>query len=367
MPTNDVVDETNETITVSGTSGTLTVNSATITLTDDDAAPTAITADRGRRRRGRGRRRHHHHGDGHRGRDDPVRHGHDGDRERRRERDANGSGTSRRCRISTSRSPPGRRARTTPSPLTPTNDAVDETDETVTVSGMSGSLTVNSATINLTDRRRRADLDHAHGGRRRRGRGRRRCHHHGDRLRERRHGVHPALGPSASAWPAAARSRRWTSRRCRRSTSCSCWGAERERGLHVDADRRYGGRGGRDHHGESARRGSLPVNSARISLTDDDGVPTSLTLTVDDDTVGEGDGPATIRVTATLNGTGRFGEAKTVRCARVGKWHRDRGGFPRRCQSFDITINASADERRRHLHPDADRRRGGRDQRGPSR
>ena len=41
--------------------------------------------------------------------------------------------------------------------LTPTNDAVDETDETVTVSGSSGSLTVNSATISLTDRRGDAD------------------------------------------------------------------------------------------------------------------------------------------------------------------------------------------------------------------
>ena len=42
-PTDDAVDETNETVTVSGESGSLTVNSATITLTDDDAAPTAIT------------------------------------------------------------------------------------------------------------------------------------------------------------------------------------------------------------------------------------------------------------------------------------------------------------------------------------
>ena len=37
------VDETDETITVSGASGSLTVKSATVSLTDDDAAPTAIT------------------------------------------------------------------------------------------------------------------------------------------------------------------------------------------------------------------------------------------------------------------------------------------------------------------------------------
>ena len=42
-PTDDAVDETNETVTVSGTSGSLTVTSATITLTDDDGAPSSIT------------------------------------------------------------------------------------------------------------------------------------------------------------------------------------------------------------------------------------------------------------------------------------------------------------------------------------
>ena len=35
--------------------------------------------------------------------------------------------------------------------LTPTNDVVDETDETITVRGASTGLTVNSATISLTD------------------------------------------------------------------------------------------------------------------------------------------------------------------------------------------------------------------------
>ena len=39
-PTDDALDETDETITVSGASGGLTVSPATISLTDDDAAPT---------------------------------------------------------------------------------------------------------------------------------------------------------------------------------------------------------------------------------------------------------------------------------------------------------------------------------------
>ena len=42
-PTDDVLDETNETINVSGTSGSLTITPATITITDDDDEPGAIT------------------------------------------------------------------------------------------------------------------------------------------------------------------------------------------------------------------------------------------------------------------------------------------------------------------------------------
>ena len=42
-PTDDVLDEANETINVTGTSGSLTITSATVTINDDDAAPTGIT------------------------------------------------------------------------------------------------------------------------------------------------------------------------------------------------------------------------------------------------------------------------------------------------------------------------------------
>ena len=41
-PTNDVLDEANETINVTGTSGSLTITATTITITDDDDAPGAI-------------------------------------------------------------------------------------------------------------------------------------------------------------------------------------------------------------------------------------------------------------------------------------------------------------------------------------
>ena len=41
-PTDDVLDEANETISVTGTSGSLTITATTVTITDDDAAPGAI-------------------------------------------------------------------------------------------------------------------------------------------------------------------------------------------------------------------------------------------------------------------------------------------------------------------------------------
>ena len=56
----------------------------------------------------------------------------------------------------------------------------------------------------------------------------------------------------------------------------------------------------------------LRVNSATISLADDDGAPTAITLTVDDASVGEGDGATTITVEARW--TGRPGSLTPGRC-----------------------------------------------------
>ena len=52
----------------------------------------------------------------------------------------------------------------------------------------------------------------------------------------------------------------------------------------------------------SGASGSLTVNSDTITLADDDAAPTSITLTVDDNSVGEGDGATMITVTATVDG-----------------------------------------------------------------
>ena len=149
-PTDDVVDETNETVTVSGTSGSLTVNSATISLTDNDAAPTSITLTVN---------------------DNSVG---EGDGATTITVTATVGGTTRFAAATTVTVSvagsgtatavdftavsdfditiaAGIASGTSTFTLTPTNDTQDETDETITVSGTSGTLTVTSATISLTD------------------------------------------------------------------------------------------------------------------------------------------------------------------------------------------------------------------------
>ena len=84
---------------------------------------------------------------------------------------------------------------------------------------------------------------------------------------------------------------------------------------------------------------SAPTNAAVSNtagtgtgtITDDDAAPTSITLTVDDNAVGEGDGATTITVTATVDGTTRFAAAKTVRVSVAGSGRRRRW-TSRRCR-----------------------------------
>ena len=85
----------------------------------------------------------------------------------------------------------------------------------------------------------------------------------------------------------------------------------------------------------------VTVTPDTISLTDDDAAPTSITLTVNDDSVGEGDGATTIRVTATVDGTTRFATAKTVRVGVAGSWTASAVDFAG-VSAFDITIAAGA-------------------------
>ncbi len=56
----------------------------------------------------------------------------------------------------------------------------------------------------------------------------------------------------------------------------------------------------------------VTVTDATITLTDDDAAPSGITLTVSPATVGEGAGETEITVTATVNGSTRYVDAKTV-------------------------------------------------------
>ena len=309
-PTDDVVDETDETVTVSGTSDSLTVNSATITLTDDDATPTAITLTVS---------------------DSSVG---EGDGATSITVTATVDGTTRFAEAKTVRvSVAGSgtagavdfaaveafdieiaaeaASDTAGFTLTPTNDAVDETDETVTVSGASGSLTVNAATITLADDDAAPTsitltVDDSSVG-------------EGDgaatitvtatvdgttRFAESTTVTVSVAGSGTATAvdfaavsdfditiPAGAASKTGS------FTLTPTDDAEDETDETVTV---------------SGTSGSLTVNAATIALTDDDAAPTAITLTVSDDSVSEGDGATTITVTATVDGTTRFAAATTV-------------------------------------------------------
>ena len=90
----------------------------------------------------------------------------------------------------------------------------------------------------------------------------------------------------------------------------------------------------------SGASGSLTVNPATIDLTDDDATP-SIALTVDDDSVGEGDSATTITVTATVGGTTRFAATTTVRVSVAGSGTAAAVDFAA-VPDFDIEIAAAA-------------------------
>ena len=76
-----------------------------------------------------------------------------------------------------------------------------------------------------------------------------------------------------------------------------------------------------------------------LTITDDDAAPTGITLSVSPATVGEGDGETEITVTATVNGSTRYVDAKTVTVS-VGGGTAISGTDYDAVPSFDITIAA---------------------------
>ena len=338
-PTNDAVDETNETVTVSGTSGSLTVNSATITLTDDDDAPTAITLTVN---------------------DDSVS---EGDGATTITVTATVDGTTRFAAATTvtvsvagsgtatavdfaavsdfnisiaAEAASGTETFT----LTPTNDVVDETDETVTVSGSSGSLTVNSATITLTDDDAAPTSIT--------------LTVNDDSVGE---------GDGATTITVTATVDGTTRFAAATTVTVSVAGSGTatavDFGAVADFDVTIAAGAASandtftltptddvvDETNEtvtvSGESGSLTVNSATITLTDDDAAPTSITLTVNDDSVAEDDGATTITVTATVDGTTRFAAATTVTVSVAGSGTATAVDFAS-VSDFDVTIAAEA-------------------------
>ena len=309
-PTDDVVDETNETITVSGTSGTLTVNSATITLTDDDAAPTAITLTVNDNSVGEG--------DG--ATTITVTATVDG---ATRFAEATtvgvsvaGSGTA--TAVDFAAVPDfditiaaAAASKTGTFTLTPTNDVVDETNETVTVSGESGSLTVNSATITLTDDDAAPTAI---------------------TLTVDDDGVGEGDGATTITVTATVDGGTRFATATTVTVSVAGSGTASAVDFAAVSDFNIAIAAGAASEDEtfiltptddtvdetdetitvSGASAPLTVNSDTISLTDDDGTPTSITLSVNDNSVAEDDGATTITVTATVNGATQFATAKTV-------------------------------------------------------
>ena len=338
-PTNDVVDETNETVTVSGESGSLTVNSATITLTDDDAAPTAITLTVN---------------DNSVGEDDGA---------TTITVTATVDGTTRFAAATTVTVSVGGSGTATAVDfaavsdfditiaadaasgasdftLTPTNDVVDETNETVTVSGESGSLTVNSATITLTDDDAAPTsitltVDD-------------------DGVGEDDGATLITVTATVDGTTRFAAATTVTVRVAGSGTASAVdFAAVSDFDITIAAE--AASKTGAftltptddsvDETDEtitvSGESGSLTVNSATINLTDDDGMPTSITLTVNDNSVAEGDGATTITVKATVNGTTQFATAKTVRVSVAGSGTATAVDFAA-VTDFDIEIAAGA-------------------------
>ena len=334
-PTNDVLDETNETITVSGTSGSLTVSSATITLTDDDATPSiTLTVD-----------------DNSVAEDDgattiTVTATVDGTT---RFVDATtvtvsvaGSGTATAVDFAAVSDfdieiAAGAASANNTFTLTPTNDVVDETNETVTVSGTSGSLTVSSATITLTDDDATPSIT----------------------LTVDDNSV--AEDDGATTITVTATVDGTTRFAAATTVTVSVAGSGTATAVDFAAVSDFditiaAGEASKtstftltptndvvDETNEtitvSGSSGSLTVNSATISLTDDDAAPMAITLTVDDDDVGEGDGTTTITVTATVDGTTRFATSTTVSVSVAGSGTATAVDFAA-VSDFDITIPA---------------------------
>ena len=336
-PTNDVLDEANETINVTGTSGSLTITPATITITDNDDAPSGITLSVSPATVGEGA----------------------GETEITVTATVNGSTRyvdAKTVTVSVGGGTAisgtdydavanfditiaaGEASKSGTFDLTPTDDVLDEANETINVTGTSGSLTITPATITITDN------DDAPSG---------------ITL-----SVSPATvgeGAGETEITVTATVNGSTRYVDAKTVTVSVGGGTAISGTDYDAVANFditiaAGEASKsgtfdltptndvlDEANETINvtgtSGSLTITPATITITDNDDAPSGITLSVSPATVGEGAGETEITVTATVNGSTRYVDAKTVTVS-VGGGTAISGTDYDAVANFDITIAA---------------------------
>ena len=331
-PTDDTVDETDETITISSTSTSVT-QSATLTLTDDDAAPTGIAFTVSPASVGEA--------DGATSvtLTATVKGGTTYAAARSLPVTVTGSGTATAVdfaavasfNLAVAAEAASGSATFT---LTPTNDVVDETDETITV-GSSNALVTQSATLTLTDDDAApkgieftvspTSVDEADGAT----------------------SVTVSASVKGGTTYAAAQSLPVTVTGSATDSAVD-FAAVASFNLAVAAESTSGSatftltptNDAVDETDESITVGSssaLVTQSATLTLTDDDAAPTGMALSVSPASVDEGDGATSVTVTATVQGGTTYATAQSLPVAVSGSGaatavdFADVSGFTVRC------------------------------------
>ncbi len=216
--------------------------------------------------------------------------------------------------------------------LTPVDDAVDEGDETIGVTGVSGALTITAATITITDNDsappalvvKPSALTVAEGG-------------------SASYTVELATEPSATVTVGIsghsgtdvspdATSLTFTAAKWSEAQTVTVTAAQ-------DAD------AGDDevtlaHTASGGDYGSVTADVV-VTVTDDDEAPTGITLSAAPDRVAENGGAQTVTVTAAVNGQTRYAEAQTVTVS-VGGGTAESPADYAAVANFDITIAGGA-------------------------
>ena len=306
-PTNDVLHEANETINVTGTSGSLTITPATVTITDDDAAPSGITLSVSPATVGEGA----------------------GETEITVTATVNGSTRyvdAKTVTVSvgggTATSATdygavenfdiiiaaGEASKSGTFDLTPTDDDLHEGSETIDVTGTSGSITITKATISLTDNDGQpsfavADASAAEGEV---------ITFTVTRSGAMDNAVSVKWNTKAASGTGAASTSDYTTMTTAtkldfaKGVGSQTFTVATTEDVLVEGDETF--------LVELTEPVGATISDAEATgtITDDDAAPTGITLSVSPTTVGEGAGETEITVTATVNGSTRYADAKTV-------------------------------------------------------